>query len=145
MPLYKGWRNLSLKEKLVAKTFINSKTGCWEWQASRNNIGYGFIRDGKKMRTAHRVSYEEFKGPIPHDMCVCHTCDNYRCVNPDHLWLGTRRDNMLDMYKKGRNGATGCPVGYRYRRVTCEHCNQTISITAHTRFHGDKCKSIIKV
>ncbi len=62
------------------------------------------IRDGKKMRTAHRVSYEEhYNVQIPKGKCVLHSCDNTKCVNPNHLWLGSHKDNTQDMIRKGRN------------------------------------------
>ena len=56
---------------------------------------------GKKINGAHRVSYEIFKGKIPEGLFVCHSCDVKRCVNPDHLWVGTQQDNMMDHLKKG--------------------------------------------
>jgi hypothetical protein len=76
---------------------------CWEWQAGDNGQGYGRFRvDGKKTG-AHRFVWELYYGPPPSDLMVCHKCDNPGCVNPDHLFLGTNQDNMLDMVAKGRN------------------------------------------
>ena len=133
---------LTLLEKLLSKIKINDQTGCWEWTAATNNTGYGFIRDGKKMRTTHRVSYEEHKGPIPKGMSVCHTCDNPKCVNPDHLWLGTTLDNIRDMISKGRSRFMNTAKNFKQRRVDCEHCGKTnIAINVYGRCHGDKCKS----
>lgn len=79
---------------------------CWEWQGGRANGGYGKIsrgpRNGGHIR-AHRASYEMHVGPVPDGMFVCHRCDNPPCVNPAHLFLGSPKDNIDDMMRKGRD------------------------------------------
>lgn len=83
--------------------------GCWLW-LGHLTFGYGYIgaggRNGKTNR-AHRVSWELHHGPIPEGLLVLHRCDNRRCVNPDHLFLGTQADNVADMIAKGRDAAPG--------------------------------------
>ncbi len=75
---------------------------CWIWQGASKGNGYGNVRLGTKNITAHRHAYILFVGDVPDDMDVCHTCDNRFCVNPDHLFVGSRKDNMVDCSEKGR-------------------------------------------
>lgn len=82
---------------------INKATGCWEWAGKRNSYNYGILYLGGKKVGAHRYFYGLHKGIIPKKMFVLHKCDNPPCVNPEHLFLGTQRDNMQDMAQKGRS------------------------------------------
>lgn len=75
---------------------------CHLWQSTVKRDGYGqFWFEGKPSK-AHQVAYRLFKGEIPKNLCVLHKCDVKTCVNPDHLFLGTMRDNIADMDRKGR-------------------------------------------
>lgn len=82
------------------------ETTCQEWQASANSAGYGVWWDGTRTRAAHRMAYELEYGTIPNGMVVMHSCDNRKCINPDHLSVGTQGDNLRDMTDKGRHGHT---------------------------------------
>ena len=75
---------------------------CWNWFGGKDRDGYGLFRVLKQKLQTHRMSYEIHKGAIPDGLWVLHKCDNTSCVNPKHLFLGTRTDNVRDMVAKGR-------------------------------------------
>ena len=86
---------------------VNKTEHCWEWTGGKNTQGYGIFGFQGKIMKAHRVSWILTNGEIPmgtgvHGTCVLHKCDNPGCINPKHLFLGSNKDNMIDMQNKGR-------------------------------------------
>lgn len=92
--------------RFEAKVSRQPNGGCWLWTGATTRRGYGCIKSGEKIRAAHRVAYEQWVGEIGEGLLLMHSCDDRRCVNPDHLTPGTQLQNMHDMWSKGR-GAKG--------------------------------------
>ena len=90
------------KERITLNATRGDSDGCWEWVRATNKGGYGIMAFGGKSELSHRVSYRLFKGKIPDGLCVCHSCDNRKCVNPEHLWLGSLQENIQDRQDKKR-------------------------------------------
>lgn len=91
------------------------KNNCIVWNGPKAGSGYGVLSINKRNYYVHRLSYRMFKGRVPNNMFVCHHCDNPSCYNPEHLFLGTPKDNVTDMIKKGR--ARSVPKGeYKGKR-----------------------------
>ncbi len=100
--MYSRKDDIPLKDRLVSQIGIGCD-GCWNWVGCLTRNGYGQGTYKQKRYSAHRASYSEFIGPIPSKLLVLHKCDNRRCINPEHLFIGTAKENTLDMVKKGRN------------------------------------------
>jgi hypothetical protein len=90
-----------LRERLKRNCVV-MPSGCWEWKLARNPLGYGQTTCGDIRGGAHRLSYAAFKAPIPAGIDVLHSCDNPPCINPDHLSLGTDKENVKERHEKGR-------------------------------------------
>ena len=90
--------------KKYFEKYVIRQEGCWDWKG-HNTKKYGSLQYNGKSISAHRASWLIHYGEIPDGMFVCHKCDNPRCKNPEHLFLGTPTNNVHDMYKKGRNNS----------------------------------------
>lgn len=110
----------SVHARLMARYKVDPETGCWNWTGPaatkrHPNCAYGYITvwDGKTWRStnAHRAMWFALHGPLPSHRVICHKCDNVLCINPDHLFEGSMRDNILDSVAKGR-----------HRNVRKTHC-----------------------
>ena len=88
---------LPMAERLATHAYPEPNSGCWLWGGPTFVTGYGAVVVNGASKSAHRLAYEVANGPIPPGMFVCHKCDVPGCVNPDHLWLGTRGENNRDV------------------------------------------------
>lgn len=99
-------KKLPMIERLDRLSMPEPNSGCQLWLGMCHRGGYGYLQDrtpaGQINLMAHRASWECHHGPIPPGLCVCHKCDVPCCINPGHLFLGTRTDNNKDRDAKGR-------------------------------------------
>lgn len=101
------WPKRTLAERFWEK--VDKLGECWVWTAHRNALGYGVFGANRRSVLAHRMAWTLERGPIPNGLIACHHCDNPACVRPDHIFLGTHRDNAVDMTRKGRHHAAISP------------------------------------
>ncbi|MCZ7405137.1 MAG: HNH endonuclease [Candidatus Methanoperedens sp.] len=109
---FKPLKNRTIEERFWEKVDKRGDDECWNWKGAKNHSldlskqwlnGYGTLWKVDKKIGAHRISYEINCGIIPDGLCVLHKCDNSSCVNPNHLFLGTKSDNAIDSVSKNRN------------------------------------------
>ena len=104
----KEYWHKSIMPRFLKHHITGNAEDCWNWVGTKRSDGRGFITVtsekgcGKAPLYAPQIAWMYYKGALPLGFSVCHTCDNPSCLNPGHLWLGTQRDNMNDMHKKGR-------------------------------------------
>ena len=135
----KGLSPGQIEDKFMSNVVINFLNGCWEWCGPLTVSGYGDLEVGSRKHRndnpashfrspAHRYSYIlHYKVNIPENIYVCHHCDNPKCVNPSHLFLGTNSDNQIDCVKKGRD---------EHRNKVAKEVNSQIAKTRTRNFLG---------
>jgi HNH endonuclease len=108
----------SILSRFQAK-YVVDDSGCWLWTGALNDHGYGWMSTTRKdgPDRAHRIAWRLFKGPIPEGLYVLHRCDTPRCVNPNHLFLGTQTDNNADKEAKGRGTKPPLHLGEKHPRA----------------------------
>lgn len=115
-----AWGYESIADAVAEHVTPGGQDECWNWQGNVNNQGYGTFGFRQKAVAAHRAAYEVANGPIPNGLCVCHSCDNRKCCNPAHLWLGTVADNNVDKVKKGRSYIPPLGIDHPNAKLTNE-------------------------
>jgi hypothetical protein len=131
----------SLRERFFRYVIAGSLPDeCWKWTAAKNKQGYGKIGlggKGSKIEGAHRVSWELHNNQqIPDGMFVLHSCDNPECTNPKHLRVGTKSDNMKEMYDRARQGRRSLPIGESNNKAVLTY-EKVVYIRKSTKTNAD--------
>ena len=121
-------------EKFLCFVDVKGDDECWDWTGYIRPNGYRTFSTHGTPVYAHRFSWEMHNGPIPEGLFVCHHCDNRKCVNPQHLFLGSQMDNIHDAITKGR---TSVGESHGRRKLTVA---QVLSIRKDPRFHKEIAK-----
>lgn len=109
-------KNTTTQSTLVNRfwKYVEKTNDCWLWTGAKTHGGYGVLNNGAKVIRAHRLSYQIHRGDFSPDLDILHKCDNPSCVNPDHLSTGTAKDNVADMFQKGRGYVVGGASGEKH-------------------------------
>jgi hypothetical protein len=134
------------KARFWSKVAKKSDSECWEWQGAIAGSGYGrsWIQSTRKQIDTHRASWIIHFGLIPkdgtyHGSCVCHRCDNRKCCNPHHLFLGSMKDNIRDMIGKGRRAK---PAGRGINNGSAKLTELQVVEIRQRRINGEKLQAI---
>lgn len=150
--------NKSTLVRFFEKIELIPEHSCWEWTAGKTPAGYGIFHPEKYSSVyAHRYMFEHKKGPISKGHFICHSCDNPGCVNPDHLFSGTCKENLEDMVKKNRHfwkKRTHCSKGHeltpdnlkpyelKFGARQCKICDRAYSRKHYRKSKRDKTRPV---
>lgn len=130
----------SVAERLKDGSVKNESTGCIEWVKHINPDGYGMLWFNRGANRSHRVSWIVHNGEIPEGMHVLHKCDNRKCINPEHLFLGTNADNVADKVSKDRQARNNAPKGEDSGKTILT--NDDVLMIKHYIKRGDTYRSL---